>query len=150
MKEQNVNISVEDLNQLIATAVNSAVTTAVAEMRKPTPPDEKELEATRVAQEERRATAQSVIEKKQNERYIQEKVCTHFHAKREGGGTHCVYVRDNDVTQSPGYIYCQRCMGRIRPDEPIMRKLDPQAIFSTELFNKLLQDCIPNGAEMLG
>lgn len=59
-----------------------------------------------------------------------------------------VWVRDNDVPQSPGYVYCQRCEGRFRPDEPIMRKVDPNATFDTEKFNRLLQSCIATGAEM--
>jgi hypothetical protein len=134
--------SKEDLASFAAAIVN--------EMRKPTPPDEKELEAIRVAQEERRATAQSVIEKKKNERYVQEFVCTHEHLTSAGGGSHCVLVHDNGVLGSPGYVLCQKCQGRVRPDEPLMRRLDPEAIFSTQLFNRLLQGCIQSGQEVMG
>lgn len=146
----NLTLTPEQLSDLINMAVSAAVKTTVEEMRKPTPPDEKEQEAIRVAQEERRATAQSVIEKNENKRFIQEKVCTHEHLASAGGGTHCVYVHDNGVPLSPGYVYCQKCEGRIRPDEPIMRKLDPQAIFDSYLYNRLLQGCIQTGQEIMG
>lgn len=99
---------------------------------------------------ERAQTAQAVLEKKANERWFQENGCTHEHPRSAGGGTHCVYVRDNDVPASPGFILCQRCQGRFRPDEPVMRKLDPSAIFSTAKFNTLMQDCLQTGAEILG
>ncbi len=145
----NLTITPEQLSNLINTAVSSAVKTTVEELRKPTPPDEKELEAIRVAQEERRATAQSVIEKKKNERYVQEFVCTHEHLASAGGGSHCVLVHDNGVLGSPGYVLCQKCQGRVRPDEPLMRKLDPEAIFNTQLFNRLIQGCMQSGQEMM-
>jgi hypothetical protein len=58
---------------------------------------------------------------------------------------------DNDIPLSPGYIYCQKCEARVRPDEPLMRRLDPNAIFDTALFNKLFQSCgATSGAEILG
>lgn len=123
---------------------------------------------------DRAATALAVLEKKKNERWFQEHGCKHEHPKAAGGGTHCVFVKDNDVPQSPGFIICQKCQGRFRPDEPLMRGkpvidkktgkprlsdsgqviyaggLDPEAIFDTNLFNQLLQDCLQTGAEMLG
>jgi hypothetical protein len=148
-KQQTLTLTTEDLQKLISSAVNSAVTTAVTEMRKPEPPSEKELAALKQQQDERLQAAEGVKQKNENRRFIQEKVCTHAHALREGGGTHATYVHDNDVPLSPGYIYCQKCEGRIRPDEPIMRKLDPQAIFDSNLFNRLMQDCVHPAAEIL-
>lgn len=145
-KQQTLTLTTEDLRNLIS----SAVTAAVGEMRKPTPPDEKELADLKQKQEERLATAQSVKEKNENKRFIQEKVCTHEHLASAGGGTHCVFVHDNGVPLSPGYVYCQKCEGRVRPDEPLMRKLDPNAIFDSFLFNKLLQSCIQTGQEIMG
>ncbi len=145
----NLNLTSEQLSNLVNTAVSSAVKAAVEEMRKPTPPDEKEREATRIAQEERLATARSVKERNENKRFIQEKVCTHEHLASAGGGTHCVFVHDNGVPLSPGYVYCQKCEGRVRPDEPLMRKLDPNAIFDSGLFNRLLQSCIQTGQEIM-
>lgn len=102
------------------------------------------------AKQDRQAVAQSKLAEERNRREIQEKICKHEHARSAGGGTHCVYVRDNDVPQSPGYILCQKCGGRFRPDELLMRKLDPKAIFNTAVFNQLMQDCMQTGQEMLG
>lgn len=133
---KELTLTPQDLSNLINAAVASAVTTALSEARKPTPPTEQELAAIEQAQQERLAMAESVKRQNENKRYIQEKVCTHAHALREGGGTHATFVRDNDVPLSPGYIYCQKCEARIRPDEPIMRKLDPNAIFDTFCLTK--------------
>ena len=94
--------------------------------------------------------AQAVKLKNDNRRWMQEHGCTHLHKPNDGGGaTHCVWVRDNGIDGSNGYIYCQRCEARIRPDEPVMRKLDPEAIFDTTRFNLLIQSCGVNGAEIL-
>ena len=98
----------------------------------------------------RKETAQAVIEKKKNDRWFQEHGCSHEHSKQAGGGTHCVHVHDNDHPGSAGYIICQLCQGRVRPDDPKWRKLDPDAIFDTALFNKLFQDCAQIQGEMLG
>jgi hypothetical protein len=200
-EQQTLNLTVEDLNKLIGTAVNSAVTTALSEARKPAPEHNKggyeevifalqeaglptgtatiyssleeglkkgvitiddrdlalaylsahrkEVTDFEQAMAERAATAKSVIEKKQNERYVQEHVCTHEHLASAGGGSHCVHVHDNGVLGSVGYVLCQKCQGRVRPDEPLMRKLDPEAIFNTQLFNRLLQSCLQTGQEMM-
>jgi len=110
----------------------------------------KEISDFEQAMADRAATAQGVIEKKANERWMQEHGCTHEHQKSAGGGSHCVWVRDNDIPTSPGYVLCMKCQGRFRPDEPMMRRLDPSAIFSNEKFNKLMQDCVQTGAEILG
>lgn len=109
----------------------------------------KEISDFEQAMADRAATAKSVIEKKQNERYVQEHVCTHEHQAQWGGGSHCVLVRDNDIPTSPGYVLCQKCQARVRPDEPLMRKLDPEAIFNTMLYNRLLQGTIQAGQEMM-
>jgi len=87
-------------------------------------------------------------QKAANRKFIQES-CTHHHKANDGGATHATFVYDNGVVGSPGYIYCQRCEARIRPDEPLMRKLDPDALFDTNKFNTLMQACNVNGAEIL-
>ena len=120
----------------------------VSEIRKPEPPTPQQEQAMKQAQAERMATAESVRLQAENKRAIQLN-CSHSHARREGGGTHCVWVKDNDVPQSVGYVYCQRCEGRFRPDEPLMRKLDPTAIFDNVTFNRLMQECIQTGAEIM-
>ena len=130
-----------------AAAFASAI---VSELRKPEPPTEQQQAQMKAAQEERLATSRAILEKKRNDRWFQEKGCKHSHSG-PFGGTHAVYVRDNDVPESPGYVICQACQGRFRPDEPKMRRLDPDAIFNTDTFNKLLQDCHSSmGAEILG
>jgi hypothetical protein len=82
-----------------------------------------------------------------NERALR-KICTHSHPQREGGGTHCAWVKEEDP-RSPGYIYCQFCQGRIRPgnydEKGLGFQKDRSAIYDHELFNKLFQDCGPIG-----
>ena len=138
-----------EMREIITSVATAAEVAAAAEMRKPAPPTTQELADLQAKQEERRATAESIKQKQANDRYIQEHVCTHKH-KGQLGGTHCVYVRDNDVPTSPGFVLCQVCLARFRPDEPVMRKLDPNALFDTAKWNTLMQDCQMNGAEILG
>lgn len=138
-----LNITAEDLKTIIATAV----ATAVQEVRKPAPPTEQELSALQMAQEHRALTAADVLAKQENERALQ-RMCTHTHSLREGGGTHCVWVREEDP-RSPGYILCQLNQCIVRPGEfdkkglPFQKHL--KAIYDTNLFNRLFQDCGPTG-----
>jgi hypothetical protein len=128
-------LSADDIKNIITSAVGAAI----AESRKPAPPSPEAVAAFKQSQEERRANAGYILQEKQNQKNFQQ-ICSHEHSKREGGGTHCVHVQDNSVAGSPGYILCQKCQARIRPDDPTMRKLDPDATFNTLLFNKLFQD----------
>src|SRR5215469_2326387 len=135
-----------ELQQLISTTVVPAVTAMAQEMRKPSEPTPQEQANLAQAQEERRANAESVKQKNANRRWMQEHGCTHFHKPNDaGGGTHCTFVYDNGIAGSPGFIYCQKCEARIRPDEPLMRRLDPEALFSTAKFNELIQTCAVPG-----
>jgi hypothetical protein len=143
-----ITVDVSKLQEIIAGTVAATVTAMATELRKPPLPTQQEIANLEQAQAERKATAEGVKEKKANERLVQERICTHEHQKSAGGGTHCVWVRDNDIPQSPGYVLCQKCQGRFRPDEPLMRRLDPQAIFDTAKFNLLMADCVTTGAEM--
>ena len=148
---KEITLDVDKLQQIIA----GTVAATVAEMRKPEPMTAKQQADIEQQQAERLATGQGVAEKKRNERWMQEHGCPHEHPKSAGGGSHCVWVRDNDIPTSPGYILCMRCQGRFRPDEPLMRKLDPTAIFDTNKFdtnkfNLLMSDCVQTGAEILG
>jgi hypothetical protein len=138
----NVILTKEDLRSLVEGAIRAA--------REPDPPTKAQLAEIEMAQAMRKETAQGVIQKKINDRYFQEHICSHEHSKQAGGGTHCVHVHDNDAPGSAGYIHCQLCQGRFRPDDPKWKKLDPDAIFSTALFNKLFQDCAQSQGEMLG
>lgn len=138
----NVTLTKEDLRDLVTAAIRSA--------REPDPPTKQQLAEIQMAQQLREETAKGVLEKKKNERWFQEHGCSHEHSKQAGGGTHCVHVRDNDHLDSAGYIMCQLCQGRVRPEDPKWKKLDPDAIFNTALFNKLFQDCAQIQGEMLG
>lgn len=107
-KEATLALTPSMLKELVA----SAVTAAIAEVRKPTPPSDEQLAITDQKQKMRQQTADQIVEIIHNKRSAQMR-CTHEHSRREGGGTHCVYVREENP-QSPGYIFCQLCMGRFR------------------------------------
>ena len=141
-----VLIRKEDLKDIIAGAVQAAI----AETNKPKPKTPQELAEIQQAQQHRKDTADGIKREKENKRYMQEKICTHEHSKQAGGGTHCVHVRDNDHPDSPGFIYCQNCEGRFRPDSEKWRKLDPNAIFDTAKFNFLFQSCAQAQGEIIG
>ena len=141
-----VLISKNDLKDIIS----GAVAAAVAEANKPKPKTAQELAEIEQAQQHRKETAEQVKEANIRKRWVQENACTHEHKKAAGGGTHCVHVRDNDHLDSPGYIYCQSCEARFRPDTPLWRKLDPNAIFDTAKFNFLFQQCAQAQGEIIG
>lgn len=136
-----VTLTKSDLKDLLVAVVQEA--------NKPKPPTPQEVAEIQQAQEMRRETADSVKLRKANEKFIQSQ-CTHEHSKQAGGGTHAVYVRDNDHPADAGYILCQFCQIRVRPDSEKWRQLDPDATFDTALFNKLFQDCAQGSGEILG
>jgi hypothetical protein len=145
-KTGTISLTAEDLKGIVA----SAVTAAVQEVNKPKPLTEAQLAELKQAQQHRLDTAEDYKRQRVNKRWFQEHGCVHEHAKKAGGGTHCVHVIDNDHPADPGYIYCQNCEGKFRPDTEKWRKLDPTAIFDTAIFNKLFQDCAQSQGEMLG
>ena len=130
--------------------VSAAVAAAVAEANKPKPKSAQELAEIEQAQQHRKETAESEKQRRENRLWIQKNACTHEHKKSAGGGTHCVHVLDNDHPGDPGYIYCQNCEGRFRPDTAKWRKLDPNAIFDTGKFNELYQACAQSQGEIIG
>ena len=145
---QALNITADDLKEMIATAVAAAI----AESRKPDPPTKEQLAQLQMAQEHREATAASVVAEIENKKQMQ-LTCVHEHSKAAGGGTHCVWVKEEDP-RSPGFCLCQKCQGRVRPGEynreglPYQR--DRGAIYSTELFNRLFQDCGEQAGVVMG
>lgn len=141
-----VSMKSEDLQKLIS----AAVTAAVQEVNKPKPKSPQELAEIEQAQQHRKETSESDKMRRANQRNYQENVCTHEHKKAAGGGTHCVHVYDNDHLGDPGYIICQECNGKFRPDSPKWRKLDPTAIFDTAKFNFLFQSCAQAQGEIIG
>lgn len=144
----SVNLTPDALQAMIA----AAVTAAIQESRKPNPPTEQELSQLQMAQEHRAQTAQSVLLERENKIAMQN-ICAHEHSRREGGGTHAVWVREEDP-RSPGFILCQKCQGRIRPGvlstdpkAPAFNR-DRGAIYNNDKFNQLFQDC--GEASMMG
>jgi len=145
MAKETITLDVSQLQEIIgATAAAIA-----AELRKPEPMSAQAKAEIEQRQADRAATAAGIKEKKERDLWFQTNGCQHKHSG-QFGGTHCVYVRDNDVPTSPGMVLCQACQGRFRPDEPVMRRLDPTAIFDTAKYNTLMQDCAVNGAEIVG
>jgi hypothetical protein len=146
---QNVNLTKEDLLALIG----AAVAAAVSEAKKPIV-TEKEQREIELAQQMRKQSADSVKQQEENKRAFQ-RICSHEHARREGGGTHAVYVREEPVRiagvmqPSPGFILCQKCQVRVRPlssrKDENGNWIDPTATYDTTLFNKLFQDCHDGG-----
>lgn len=137
----SLNITPADLQAMIAAAVTAAIT----ESRKPAPPTEQENAQLLMKQEHRALTAQSVLLEAKNKIAMQ-KICAHEHSRREGGGTHAVWVREENPA-SPGFILCQKCQGRVRPGELTQDAKAPAflrdrgAIYDTDKFNQLFQDC---------
>lgn len=141
-----MSLTADDLKMITALnaeVIASAVAAAIAESRKPLPPTEKELKEVEQLQQQRVANAAGVIASMENKRAVQQ-ICSHEHKRKEGGGTHAVWVRDEDP-RSPGYIYCQKCEARIRPGvfdkEGLPYQRDRSALFNTELFNRMFQEC---------
>jgi hypothetical protein len=133
---QALALTADDLRDIIA----SAVTAAVAESKKPAPPTEQELAQIAQDQQMRKDTAQDVLRAQAN-KLANQKVCSHEHPKREGSQSHCVWVKEENPA-SPGYILCQLCQGKVRPEVPAEQRMDTQAIYDTQMFNKLFQDCL--------
>lgn len=139
-------LTAEDLKQIAelnSQVIAQSIAAAIAESRKPLPPTEAELRAIEVAQQARAANAAGVIAQMENKRAVQ-RICTHEHKRKEGGGTHGVWIRDED-SRSPGYIYCQKCEAIIRPGaynpEGLPHERDRRALYNTELFNRMFQEC---------
>jgi hypothetical protein len=148
MSEQEATLALTPT--MLKELVTSAVTAAIAEVRKPTLPSDEQLAITGQKQKMRQQTSDQIVEIIHNKRQAQMS-CTHEHSKRTGGGTHCVHIREENPA-SPGYILCQLCLGRFRPGtfagddrtQPAFLR-DRGAIYDTEKFNKLFQECAANG-----
>lgn len=141
-----------EIQAILQSLVQTSVTAAIAAANAPKPPTQQELSDLQLAQQHREANAAGVIANIKNKRFAQT-VCTHEHSKSAGGGSHGVWVKEEDP-RSPGYIYCQKCEARVRPGEynaeglPYQR--DRGAHFNTELFNQLFQDCGEQSGAIMG
>lgn len=132
-----------EIQAILAQLVATSVAAAIEATNKPKPPTERELAQVAQDQANREANAAGVIAAIKNKRAVQ-LICSHEHKKKEGGGTHAVWVKDEDP-RSHGYIYCQKCQAQVRPGEYDAKGLphqrDRRAIYDTELFNRLFQEC---------
>jgi hypothetical protein len=131
---------------MLQSLITAAVTAAVAEAQKPAPLTAQEASQQSQEQQQRLEMSDSVKLAKENQRQMQ-LGCTHEHNKSAGGGTHCVHVREES---GHGYILCQYCQGRFRPEIPEAQRLDHGAHYNTSLFNTLFQSCVVTGGEILG
>lgn len=133
----------EDI-QLVTEITSQVAAKIGAEMRKPTEIEQKLLDedkaSKKMAQAERFENSKNV--KAQMEARRREQLaCTHAHAD---GHTHLVHVQENGrLAGGAGYLHCQSCQAKIRPDNENVKQLDPHAIFDTALFNRLYQT-LPN------
>lgn len=141
MSAQQLSITPEQLQTLIATAVESAVKAA----KQPTVLEQKKLDeeeqARQVAQDQRKRLAASVKESSEQKKAFQ-RICTHEH---RNGDTHMVFVQEQ---QGPGYLLCQKNQCIVRPGEA-PKDYKGYDIYDTELFNRCFQK-IATGAEIFG
>ena len=138
VKAEETVITKGDLKELI-----DVFREAIDASHRPPPPTPQELASIAQQQAERKANSEAYLQAQANKAYSQQ-VCSHMHSQHAGGGggTHMVHVHDNDYPNTPGYLLCQKCQVRIRPETPLFRKLDPQATFDTEKFNWYFQVCV--------
>jgi hypothetical protein len=144
MSEHKIEMSPEALRDMISSAVATAVSSVVTELRKPMPPSAEELASQQRKQDHRLKMAKESEAATKNKRSSQ-MACPHQH---RNGDTYAVYVTENgpSCANSPGYILCQYCQGRFRPGEFTADKSadvwmrDAGAIYDTNLFLKLRSD----------
>jgi hypothetical protein len=133
--EQPVSMTMEQISAL----VNSAVSAAITESRKPMPPTEKEQKAIEQALQDRRETA-ALVSKQLDMRRARQHACAHY----RGGlysGTHCVYVANGN------FLICQRCQAIIRPGNPPDDYRKDRYIYDSKLFMEHLQQAQAGGTD---
>ena len=137
-EEKNVGLSSKDLKEIIS----SAVSTAIAEAKKPTVLEQQELDRQKARAEQelqtRRDSAEQIRQNMVNDAF-RKNTCLH-----EGGKpkhSHGVFVSDD----LGGYVLCQVCRAVIRPESQLanfpkdFQQTRKDVIFNTQLFNKLFQ-----------
>lgn len=117
-----------------------AIRTIAVEMRKPTDVEQSKIDADEAAKkfaQAERIDNSAAVKQQMQERRRDQLNCSHQHAD---GHTHLAHTIENGkLANGPGYLLCQWCNGKIRPENEEVRKLDPQAIYDTALFNRLYQ-----------
>ena len=126
--KETVNLTKDDLKEILQTVVIAA--------KQPSDLEQKKLEAEaqelRIRQETRAASSADVLAGIENKRRTQQ-LCSHEHSN---GRTHCVFVQEQN---GGGYLICQKNQCKIRPFIPVEQRLDKQAIYDTDLYNRIFQ-----------
>jgi hypothetical protein len=112
----------------------------IAELKKPTILEQQALDKTLAeviaANEERKTNAAGILMQLEQKRTTQ-KWCSHKHPAAVGGQSHGVLISEQG--NPSGYILCQACQVKVRP-EPAPKGYEGIDIYSTQLFNQLIQD----------
>lgn len=135
-QEETVAIKASDLKDIVATAV----ATAIAETRKPS---EKELKEIAARQEERRQGAAEIKEEIANRKAFQA-ICSHGQNRGRDQSKSAMVFVNQDFPKMPGggkYFICQQCQAKVVPG-PAPKEPNPEYpefIYDTALWNKHLQ-----------
>jgi hypothetical protein len=134
--QESVNLTPDQLQSLITTAV----TAAVAAAKTPSIIEQQQIDERKKEIEERQKdrlnTAKEHIEAIKSRRWVHEN-CSHEH---KNGDTHCVWIQEKS---GPGYLICQKNQCIIRPGQ-MPADYKGTAVFNTELFNSIFQK-LPSG-----
>jgi hypothetical protein len=143
MAAETVQLTKNDLKEILADQARlnaELLRETIAEIKKPTQAEQRELDATKLRveqeQKERQALSKSLVEEIENKKTIQ-RLCSHEH---RNGDTHAVYIQEKS---GPGYFICQKNQCKIRPGNA------PEGykggdIYDTALFNRLFQKSANN------
>jgi ribosomal protein L11 methylase PrmA len=134
------SVSVSELKEILAAQqrlFSEQTAALVAEMRKPTVLEQKELDKQNAEilakNQERKENAAGMKAKRDADKWTKH-TCNHMHPK---GDTHCVYIQPTKHDRY-GYILCQKNQCIIRP-EPAPVNYDGDDIYDTQQFNRLMQ-----------
>ena len=143
-KEPTVGLTAADLRQILADQAKQnaeMIREVITEIKKPTVLEQKKLdeEAKELLDrnQERKDNSAGVLAQIEHKRSMQ-RICTHKH---RDGNSHCVHIQEQS---GPGYILCQLRQCKIRPSAPKAQQQDKDAIYDTDLFNRLFQELPSN------
>lgn len=142
---ETIALTKEDLKEILK-ANQEALVEAIREIKKPTEMEQAKIDAEKLATEarqtERKTNSAAVLEQISNRRAIQ-RMCSHEHPN---GDSHCVWVQEK---RGPGYLICQKNQCIIRPGKA-PQGYQGNAIFDSDLFNKIFQKLNTSGADIIG
>ena len=131
-KEPTLNLTKQDLADIIASAIAAAKAPNVVEQAK-LDAQKKQIE---VDQQNRLKISKDVLTEIEGKRWVK-RTCSHEH---KNGDTHCVHVQEK---HGAGYLLCQKNQCIIRPGTT-SPNYKGSVIYSTELFNQVFQK-LPGG-----